>query len=109
MEKLNSILAMLIAVILLFVAFRTVEAYTVTLDQVEFKSIQFRQVKQDEGGTELTLTLYAILSNADGETKAMQDAVELSPAEKTQFINFIKPKVQTACVKWDVDTPAWAQ
>lgn len=88
-------------------------AYTVILTDLRVENLQiYKQVVTDEEGvttTEVFLSMNYTLYNSNDDTKGMNMVYDLSTAQKTAIINFIKPFVQETATADGVNPPAWAE
>lgn len=113
MKILNMLLVGLI--LSLLIAGISYAAYVVTLTDMEVENIPiYRQsvvINELTGETEvqMKMSMNYTLFNANGDTKGKNVEFELSAAQRTQVLNFVKPFVQAQAVTDDVIAPAWAQ
>jgi len=63
----------------------------------------------DTDPVELGLLLNYIGFNADGDRKRYNKKIDLTPQEKIQIANFLKPHVQKLGTDLGVIIPTWAQ
>ncbi len=88
--------------------------YEISLTDLKVENIQiFRQsviINEETGETEMQMkmSMNYTLQNDSGNTKGMNAGFALTPAQRTQVADFIKPFVQAQAVTDDVTPPDWA-
>lgn len=88
--------------------------YEISLTDLKVENIQiFRQsviINEETGETEMQMkmSMNYTLQDDSGNTKGMNAEFALTPAQRTQVADFIKPFVQAQAVTDDVTPPDWA-
>lgn len=100
--------------ITLFLVSISYAAYIITLTDMRVENFQiYRQsvvINPTTGETEVQMKMsmnYTLYNGGDAKGLAVEFA--LSPAQRTQVLNFVKPFVQAQAVVDDVTAPVWAQ
>ena len=89
-------------------------AYIITLTDMRVENFQiYRQsvvINEETGETEVQMKMSMNYTLYDGgDTKGLNVEFVLSPVQRVQVLNFVKPFVQAQAVVDDVTAPVWAQ
>lgn len=98
----------------LLIASISYAAYIITLTDMRVENFQiYRQsvvINEQTGETEVQMKMsmnYTLYNG--GDAKGLTIEFALSPAQRVQVLNFVKPFVQAQAITDDVTAPVWAQ
>ena len=102
MKIINLVLVLICITLLGITAFKAYAAYQVSYTDMETENFAgFRQ-----GNMKLAINF--TLLNAEGDSTGRSEVFDLSKAEQTQVLNFLKPYILQIATKYDVNPDAWA-
>lgn len=114
--KRNVFLGLIVVLLLSVVVWKAYAAYTTEFtDLVVQNLVIFKVFPEPEDPEdppppmELGLGINVVLTNSGGENLGYTKRFDLTPQQKAQIVNFVKPFVQSLGTELDVTIPLWAQ